>query len=418
MGRAAKGEGSVFKTATGWRGYITVNGRRKYASGPTKMAVAQRLRELKNQRDNGVLSLGRSPALSAWLAHWMEAKKPKLKPKTYETYQAAIDRYLPAWLGAVKLDKLTAEHLEQAYAALRDDRRLADTTIYQLHAVLRGALELARRRGRIPVNVATMVVAAPSTVAKRVAPFTDAELDKIYTAIADTPYEARWTFALEQGPRPGEAIALEWSEVDFDEGAILVKQQLQTIDGELRLVQYAKSDAGRRKIPMPDYLAELLRTHRARQLAQMAEAKKWGGWRDPEEPDDVVHAFVFPSQNAPGMPITPSGDTLQWRRILDKAGVPKVRRYVARHTAASRMIAAGIDLTVVAEILGHANIQMLVKVYAHALEERKKMAAAVMDMAWRTRSGAPYVAPYSPDSERTEAAVSDTAHGAEPQNHG
>lgn len=263
-----------------------------------------------------------------------------------------------------------------------------------------------------------MVASAPSTVAKRVAPFREDELDKIYAAIAGTVFEARWTFAIELGPRPGEAIALEWSDVEFEEGAILIKQQLQTIDGKLRLVQYAKSDAGRRKIPMPEYLADMLRAHRAVQLAQMAKVKKWGGWRDPAESDDVVHAFVFPSQNAPGMPITPSGDTLQWRRMLDKAGIPKVRRYVARHTAASRMIAAGIDLTVVAEILGHANIQMLVKVYAHALEERKKMAAAVLDMAWRTRGAAPYVAPYLPDSVRTDATESDTRHDVSPQNGG
>ncbi|MGP6177795.1 tyrosine-type recombinase/integrase [Microbacterium sp. A196] len=110
-----------------------------------------------------------------------------------------------------------------------------------------------------------------------------------------------------------------------------------------------------------------------------------------------MHSFVFTSSRRSGWPITPSGDSQQWKRLLTSAGLPHAKRYTARHTAASRMIAAGIDLTVIAEILGHANVNVLIRVYAHALEERKKAAASLLEAAW-SRGAAPYPAPYEADS--------------------
>ncbi|MGP6172271.1 site-specific integrase [Microbacterium sp. A204] len=222
-------------------------------------------------------------------------------------------------------------------------------------------------------------------------------MERIYTALAGTDIESRWMLALELGPRPGESIAFEWPHVDFDEGSIAVRQQLQTVEGKLRLVPYTKTDAGMRKLPMPGHLADALKKHRKVQLEQMSKIPTWGGWRDEDEGDGVVHSFVFTSSRRPGWPITPSGDSQQWKRLLTSAGLPHAKRYTARHTAASRMIAAGIDLTVIAEILGHANVNVLIRVYAHALEERKKAAASLLEAAW-SRGAAPYPAPYEADS--------------------
>lgn len=417
MGRAAKGEGSVFRYGTGWRGYVTINGRRKYASGTTKTEVAQKLRVIKTQRDTGVVTVGRSPKLSAWITHWMKATKGNHAIKTHAGYENVVDTYLPAWLGDITIGKLTAENLEEAYDALRD-RGLSGATIYQLHSVIRASLTLAAKRGHIGVNPAKNVVSPPKPEAEKVKPFSNADLARIYTALEDSRSKARWVFGLELGPRPGEVLGLEWRHVDFDEGSILIEQQIQTITGQgMRLVPYTKSDAGNRKVPLPGFLADIFREHRELQLQEMARSKKWSEWRDRDEPEDVVHAFVFTSARRPGWPITPSGDAEQWARILRVAGLPHSKPYTARHTAASRMIAAGIDLTVIAEILGHANVKVLVEVYAHAIEERKRAAAGLLDAAWALRSGAPYPAPYGAPPMHSGATHRTTHMGDAPRNH-
>lgn len=421
MGRAAKGEGSIFKVDGGYRGYITVNGRRKYTSGTKKAEVAQKLRELKNQRDTGVLATGRSPKLSAWIDHWMTATEEKHKIKTHAGYRATIDRYLPAWLGDVTLAKLTPEHLEEAYADLRN-KGLSGATIYQLHSIVRASLTVAHKRGRATTNAAKLVVAPPSPASRKVTPLSDADLNRLVDALDDSRSKARFTFALELGPRPGEALALEWPHIDFKEGSITISQQLQTVDRKLRLVKYTKTDSKtdpeHRKLPLPGHLADIFKEHRDRQLQEMSRASRWEEWRDEDEDKDVVHAFVFTSARRPGWPITPRGDAQQWTNLLTAAGLPHVKPYTTRHTAASRMIAAGIDLTVVAEILGHADIKTLVKVYAHALEERKRAAAGLLEVAWRGRIAAPYPAPYDADSDRIEPDRAGIDTGLRPRDSG
>lgn len=390
MGRAANGAGSIYKTDKGWRGSILLNGRRRYVTGATKTAVGERLRDLKRQADDGFVQKGRSPKLSEWVTHWLDSTAPladlnksklakRHSAKTDENYRDVIRLYLPAWLGNIALSKLEPEHLEEAYSDLAE-QKLAQSTIYKLHTILRASLTLAEKRGRIARNVAKEVVSPPQpTAAKKRAAFSRADQQAIRAALAGTRSHARWEIALTLGPRPGEVLGLEWKHIDFAERSILIEQQVQMIGGKLTLVPHTKSSASKRKIPMPEFIATLLEAHREEQMYERGIAgDKWADW----SPDGKPHAFVFTSKPRPGRPITPSGDRTQWKRILTRAGLAWSEPYIARHTAASEMIAAGIELTVIAEILGHANTTVLQEVYAHAIEERKLAAATVLDLAF------------------------------------
>lgn len=390
MGRAANGAGSVYKTPSGWRGSILLNGRRRYVSGATKTATNEKLRQLKRQAEDGFVQSGRSPKLSVWIQHWLDATAPLSDPeaskrakrhslKTDSNYRDIVRLYLPEWLGNMSLAKLLPDHLEDAYRDL-ESRGLAQGTIYKLHTVVRASLSLAVKRGHAPQNAAKNLISPPQpTVTKKLDAFSRADQQAIRDVLAGSRSHARWELALTLGPRPGEVLGLEWSHIDFSERSITIAQQIQTIDGSLTLVPFTKSDSSSRKIPMPDFIAQLLIKHREEQLYERGNAgDSWESW----EPDGRPHSFVFTSRNRPGRPITPSGDRTQWKRILGRAGLPESPPYRARHTAASEMIAVGVELTVVAEILGHANTTILQQVYAHAIEERKLSAATVLDLAY------------------------------------
>lgn len=389
MSRAANGAGSVYKTAQGWRGSILLNGRRKYVSGPTKTAVGEKLRQLKRQADDGFVQKGRSPKLKTWITQWLNLTAPshdlaaskqarRHSLKTDSDYRKMIDRYLPGWLGSITLTKLEPEHLEDAYRDL-DKQGLAQSTIYKLHSIIRASLTHAVKRGRIPRNVAQDVVNPPqSRSVTKQEPYTRTEQQAIRKVLAGSRSHARGELALTLGLRPGETLGLEWSHIDFEERSIEVVQQIQTIDGELRLVPYTKTTG--RKIPLPDFLATILLEHQDEQLIEKGAAgDKWATW----ESDGKPHSFVFTSALNPGMPITPDGDRTQWKRLLKRAGLLESPPYRARHTAASEMIAAGLDLTVIAEILGHS-VKVLQDTYAHAIEERKIAAATVLDLKHAT----------------------------------
>lgn len=390
--RAANGAGSIYKTEKGWRGSILLNGRRRYASGKHKTEVSEKLRELKRQAEDGFVQTGRSPKLSTWISRWLDATKPladleeskrakRHSLKTDETYRAVVALYLPAWLGDLPLSKVLPDHLEDAYRALEAAGR-SQGTIYKLHTVIRASLSLAVKRGHVPQNAAKSLASPPQpTVAKRGTAFSRADQDAIIAALKNSRSRARWELALGLGLRPGEALGLEWKHVDLAERSILIEQQIQMIQNALRLVPYTKGNRSNRKIPLPEYLAEILDEHREAQLVERGAAgDKWEEW----EPDGAPHAFIFTSRRFPGRPITPSGDRTQFKRVLETAGLPESTPYRARHTAASEMIAAGLELTVVAEIMGH-DLKVLQSTYAHAIEERKLAAATVLDFVRAAR---------------------------------
>jgi integrase len=373
MARSSKGEGSFFKTGKGWRGYVTVNGQRRYFSAPTKTEASLKKRALLNQRDTGELSAGRVPTLGEWLEHWLTISQSEHRASTHAGYAGYIKNYIEPELGTTKLNKLTIDRLEAFYAQL-EQRGLSGSTRHQVHSIIRVALKQAVWRGHIGRNVAALI--KPPTPSKRVLDgFSAQDLHVISAALIGHRYEARWQLGLALGLRPGEATALEWSHIDFETNMISIRQQLQQVSGQgTILVPYTKSDSGIRTIPVPEFIMTMLATTRENQLREMLEAgSAWYRW----EPDGQPHAFCFTQRN--GQPLRPGHDGDQWRAILSAAGLPHSRRYAARHTAASWLIAHGIDAVTVSKILGHHSSTFTLNTYVHAIDERLEEAAAILD---------------------------------------
>ena len=371
MARAAKGEGTMFAVENGWRGYVTVNGRRKYFSAPTKALAAQKRRALLNQRDSTGIATGKGYRLGEWVQHWLDITKETHKRKTHSDYQYMLDHYMSESLKKTPLAKLTVEVIEDEYKRLS---HLSGSTRAQLHSVLHSALKVAQKRGHVPINYATLVVDKPRRERKRVHPLSAADVERIEAVIAGTRLESRWHLALALGLRPAEALGLEWADVDLDAGTIHIHQQLQKVDRKLILEPTPKTDAGNRTLPLPNYIVEHLRVWRARQTGEMV-SDKWEPW----SPDKTPHAWVFTSARRPGRPVTDDGDSTQWRKILAAAGVPHTRRYTSRHTAASVLIAHGVDPATVATILGHKDPGFTMRTYVHGLDERVQSAVGLLD---------------------------------------
>ena len=140
------------------------------------------------------------------------------------------------------------------------------------------------------------------------------------------------TLALHTGMRKGEILRLLWSQVDLDNRTIHIHN--------------AKSRHGERRIPMNQAVQDLLFD-----LAQKRTSD-----------------FVFPSARTPGKPIR--DHKMGFWRAVELAGIPHIRFHDLRHTFATRLVHAGVDLITVQHLLGHANITMTAR-YAHALEDGK-----------------------------------------------
>ncbi|HVA09331.1 MAG TPA: site-specific integrase [Acidimicrobiales bacterium] len=218
-------------------------------------------------------------------------------------------------------------------------------------------------------------------------PLTAAEAKRVLAAAIGRRNAARWSVALALGLRQGEALGLQWSDIDLDHGRLTVRAQLQylawqhgcvTTDGDPtcgrdtgrcpsrhgggpKLVP-VKSSAGRRMLDLPGQMIEQLREQVKTQAAEREYAMNL--WND--------HGLIFTRED--GNPIRREADSAEWHRILRSAGVRPARLHDARHTAATLLLVQGVPPGVAMRLLGHSDIRVTSR-YQHVLEETAKAAA-------------------------------------------
>jgi integrase len=178
--------------------------------------------------------------------------------------------------------------------------------------------------------------------------------------------EALYRVALALGLRLGEALGLKWEYVDLDAGTLRVRYALQRIDGTLQLKE-PKTEHSRRTLSLPASLVAALRAHRDRQAFERAAVGS--EWRE--------SGLVF--TNTLGGPLEPSNVLKAFKRILVRAGLPEQRFHDLRHAAASLLLAQGVPVRVVMDILGHTQMATTMDLYSHVMPAAHKDAADLME---------------------------------------
>lgn len=376
MSRRAKGEGSLYKHPNGnWRAIITINGKRIERQRPTRREAQAALSDLQDLA--GVGAVPGTWTVETWIRHWLDTIAD-LTPATWDGYDGIVRTRINPNIGAIELTSLKPEHLDNFYKAMRlgkhrkNGKPLSKSSIRQTHAIIHRALNVAVNRGHVPTNVADRVEIPEAGTAETVSFEPDTARRVLQQAIADGE-GARWAVALMLGLRPAEALGLDWTKLDGDQ--LTVEQQIYKPRGKpVELLEFTKTDSGRRVITVPPMVLTLLQEQRKKQLEWMIqEGDDWEGWTPPGKDDPVLLMFT----TRQGKPLSTRNDTRSWYRILERAGVPKARRYVARHTTASLMLAEGVDIATVGEQLGHKNALITHK-YLHALDAKKRAAADKM----------------------------------------
>jgi len=357
-----------------WQGALVIgwhDGKpiRKRITAATKTGAATKLRVLDEQVRKGRLPHGRIPTVGEWLTYWLETiVTERNRPNTVRTYRTYVEQYLVPKLGRHRLDKLTPEHIAVAWRELRADG-LGQNTVHNVHAALSRSLKVAQQRGKVTQNIATLLDAPKRTKSTPMV-LDKAQARAVLDAAKDDRNAARWTVAFSLGLRQGEALGLRWSDVDLDAGILVVRHSLGRVKGKCLVLGPTKGDR-ERTIAVPAPLLVDLKAHRKAQAAErLAAGNHW---------HDLDYLFPWPD----GRPIDPREDRDHWKALLTKAGAPDVRGHSARHTAATMLLAHGVAIEVVKEILGHSSITVT-QIYQHRvndlhLDAAQRMAAAYWD---------------------------------------
>ncbi len=361
------GVGSIYQRTgrAGWYVALSQNGKRKiYHYAPdgkplSKSQADQVLAAAKVARERGELAMAPSQTLESYLKAWLEqVVKPARRPGTHRGYEQLVRVHIVPALGSVRVDRLTPAQL-QAFINAKLATSLSPRTVQYMFAVLRAALARAVKWGIVARNVCDLVD-APSVERDEIQPFTRAEAAKLLAVSAGNRLEALYTVALGMGLRQGEALGLQWDDVDFAERQLHVRRQLLRIDHKLTLAPL-KTKKATRTLTMPKVVLEALQDHRRRHIAAGL----------------LPAGFVFVAEN--GSPLDSRNVVRGYKALLKRAGLPDRRFHDLRHSAGSILLAQGASPKVVQAVLGHSQFQVTANTYLHVDRELHDDAAERMD---------------------------------------
>lgn len=335
--------------------------RQRRISGRTRREVEREMNALLTDVERGTYVDSRRVTVGEYLAAWLTGAESGVRPSTLKQYKVAVRR-LQATFGSMRLSRLMPEHIEAFYGELLK-QGLSPATIRVHHAVLSKALKQAVQRRYIAYNPCTHVT--PPRIATPELHVWDAEQARAFLAgSADDELAPLWLLLLATGMRRGEAVALRWRDVDLERGVVSITRTVTHGAQQRWEIREPKSEAGRRAVPIPPSVVDVLRVHKA---GQDARRELLGdGW--------PAESFVF--ERGDGTLLDPNRVTIRFNRMVQLLGLPPIRLHDLRHTSATLMLAGGVHPKVAQERLGHANVSMTLNTYSHVTEGMQRQAAA------------------------------------------
>ena len=294
------------------------------------------------------------------LTEWLETyEKEHIKSRTYSRYQGLITAHINPTLGEQHIETLSRRDIQEFLSNQKAEGnirtgggKLSATSANLMLTVLNLAFEYACDMDMLEQNPCSRIRRSREE-AKKVEAFTKDEQRKIESAIIESedPRLFGILLCLYTGIRIGELLALEWPDVDIQQGFISVNKTVyrdKDESGEWQLiVDKPKTASSNRVIPLPSY------------ITQMMIVRK----------DAAKSNYVI--ENKKGERMSIRSYQYMFERLTEKVGARKLNFHALRHTFATRAIECGMDIKTLSEIMGHKNASITLNRYAHSMMDTK-----------------------------------------------
>lgn len=329
------------------------NGKPRYKNiyGTSKSEVEQRAALFKAEYEKGVAVLDDSLTFETWAEKWIETYKSNVQYNTYKMYDSIIKNHLEPVLGMRRLKNIKKHHLQEVVNNLIAQNKYS--TARQARLTLKQIFTQAVENEYIYKNPATGIV-LPKQPKTQKRSLTQQEIE-LFTAAEFEPKERVFVFLiLYCGLRRGEALALKKSDIDFETRKISINKALIFKENDAEIKNMPKSEAGIRVIPIVDNLYDV--------LCEYVNDKS---------------DFIFTMTN--GKIMSKSSFRKFWNRIINavskEAQKEKIQLnnditpHMFRHTYATNLYYAGIDIKTAQYLLGHSSVKMTMDIYTHLERE-------------------------------------------------
>jgi integrase len=347
--------------------------RRRSVFGKTRRECADKLKEiLADQQKGTLLTDTKRQTVTQYLDDWLlNSVKPTVRASTYASYKQLCALYIIPSLGRIQLTQLAPQQIRAFLNELskrqgvRTGKALSARTVQYCHAILRRSLGQAVRLGLLARNPVALID-PPKATRSEAKYLTPDQARTFLASVKGDRLECLYTLAITLGLRRGELLGLTWDSIDTGECILAVSKTLQRVEGKLQFVD-PKTARSKRVVVLSNAAMTALKAHRIRQLEErLLAGSRW------EE-----YNLVFP--NTEGKPYDGGNMVKEFHKALKRASLPDTNFHSLRHTCASLLLAQGVHMRVVMELLGHSQIAMTMDLYSHVVPELKREAADRMD---------------------------------------
>ena len=368
-------------------------GKRHVIYGKTLEELREKEKEVDRDISDGIKAEKRNTTINELFDLWCHIKRG-LKDNTFQNYKYMYNTFVRPKFGKLKISQVKKSDVKRFYNYLADERGLQASTIDSIHTVLHQVFDLAVDDGYIRSNPSERVLkelkqAHCFQTEKRKA-LTVAEQELFLDYLRNTPQYRHWypIFAvmLGTGLRVGEATGLRWCDIDLDEGLIDVNHTLVYYchgpqKGCSFNVNTPKTKAGERVVPMLGFVKEAFLEERENQKETGISCKaSVDGYTD----------FIFVNRYGDTQHLGTLNKAI--RRIIrdcndaqfEKSENPEVLLphfscHTLRHTFTTRMCEAGVNIKVIQDALGHADVSTTLGIYADVTKDLRKDEFAGLD---------------------------------------
>lgn len=340
---------------------------RKVVYAKTKKELERKVTEITQQVQNGIAVWENSISFGELSDIWMNQYNPMASERWVKYHNGILKKHLLPSLGLLKVRDLRQIHLQTIISKLAKND-YATKTMKDIKQTAVRIMKVAVDSDLIMRNPFSGVV-IPIKEAKERQPLTPEQIKLVTDNWRDHRFGHVGMIMLYAGLRRGECLALKWEDIDLDKRVIKVSKALDMLHNQ-STIKSPKTKAGNREVPIPDILMPVL-----------IEKKKSSG---------------FVCTTAKGLRMTEIAYRRAWSSYMSylnecaggKMGhgehepiwvMEKFTAHQMRHTYASMLFDAGVDVKSAQKFLGHSDVEVTLSVYTHLSRFKEDAAISALN---------------------------------------
>ena len=356
--------------------------KRKVIYGRTIAELDRKVADFKSLQNKGIIIDDGGMTVQQWAEKWLQLYKADKSYNTYIMYKRTIDNHITPNIGNIRLNALKKHQIQELLNSTLQNghQRTAELIKMTLHQIIQQAIieEYIYRD-------VTVGLALPKKKKSEKRALTDAEKALVRSTVLTNKERAFIDLLYYTGVRRGEALALMLSDIDFVNRKLSITKNLVMKDNGSSIKNSPKTDSGRRDIPLPNTLIKSLQKYLP----------------------EISSVYLF-TQKTNDELMTKSSFRQFWNNILNKLNVAAggnnfkkshpskdrpihliakdITPHIFRHSYATNLYYAGIDIKTAQYLLGHSSIEMTMDIYTHLDTNKVSTSADILNSFFESQN--------------------------------